>query len=440
MKRYALILLAVAAVGGVAVLFAARADKAAPEGATAGTAAPKFEIDDSAKKNPWTGLTPNWSSEQFQFAVVADRTGGHRRGVFSKAVQQINLMHPEFVMSVGDLIEGAATAEANNKQWDEFDGYAKQFKMPFFYCPGNHDAASIAKQDVWAERLGKKYYHFAYKNSLFVVLNDMDYEADDPKDPPKQQGLRVGKRQREYLEAALKQYPNAAHTFLFLHHPIWNEKDLEKNGWAAVEGLMKGRKHWVFCGHVHTYRKYLRNGTAYYQLATTGGSSAMRGIEYGEFDQIGWVTMTKDGPTLANVSLDGIFKDDLKPFVTEETGNDISRDAFPSVSGRVTVDGKPAAGWVVVLNNLDDEEAVTMVSSRVKADGTFAIYGRRGVPVKAGKYFVTFEPAPSLTVDPSVDPAAVPNPVPEKYRKLRTTPLGVTVKDGGPNQFDFDVK
>ncbi|MFY7951910.1 MAG: hypothetical protein ACOVT5_05340, partial [Armatimonadaceae bacterium] len=122
MKRYALILMAVVAVGGLAVLFAARADKPAD---TPTSAAPKFDIDSTAKKNPWTGLTPNWTAEQFQFAVVADRTGGHRRGVFSKAVQQINLMHPEFVMSVGDLIEGAATAEANNKQWDEFDGYAK---------------------------------------------------------------------------------------------------------------------------------------------------------------------------------------------------------------------------------------------------------------------------------------------------------------------------
>jgi len=166
----------------------------------------------------------------------------------------------------------------------------------------------------------------------------------------------------------------------------------------------------------------------------------MRGIEYGEFDQIGWVTMTKDGPTLANVSLDGIFKDDLKPFVTDETGNEIARDAYPSITGSVKVDGKPATGWVVALNNVDDEEAVTIVSSRIKADGTFAIYGRRAAPVKAGKYYVTFEPAPSLTVDPSVDPTTAPNTVPAKYRKLRTTPLSVTVKDGGPNQFDFDVK
>lgn len=436
MKRSVLILVAVVAVGGLAVLFAARADKPAD---TASTAAPKFDIDSSAKKNPWTSLTPNWTAEQFQFAVVADRTGGHRRGVFSKAVQQINLMHPEFVMSVGDLIEGAATAEANNKQWDEFDGYAKQFKMPFFYCPGNHDAQSLTKQDVWVERLGRKYYHFAYKDCLFVVMNDMDYEADDAKDPPKQvRGLRVGKRQREYLDAALKQYPKAAHTFVFLHHPIWNEKDLDANGWGACEKLLAGRKHWVFCGHVHTYRKYLRNGTTYFQLATTGGSSAMRGIEYGEFDQIGWVTMTKDGPTLANVSLDGIFKDDLKPFVTEETGNEVARDPFPSVTGRVSVDGKPAAGWVVALSNLDDEEFVSTVSARVKADGSFAIYGRRGVPVKPGKYFVTFEPAPSLIEDPSADKTL--NPVPEKYRKLATTPFTAQVKDGGPNHFEFDVK
>lgn len=437
MRRALLVLLAVVAVGGVAVLFAARADKA-PE-ATATSASPKFEIDDSAKKNPWTGLTPNWSPEQFQFAVVADRTGGHRKGVFSKAVQQINLMHPEFVMSVGDLIEGSPMADTNRKQWDEFDGYAKQFKMPFFYCAGNHDAQSLTKQDVWVERLGRKYYHFAYKNCLFVIMNDMDYEADDPKEAPKQvAGLRVGKQQREYLEKALKQYPNAAHTFIFLHHPIWNQRDVETNGWGACEALLKGRKHWVFCGHVHTYRKYLRNGTTYYQLATTGGSSAMRGIEYGEFDQIGWVTMTKDGPTLANVSLDGIFKDDLKPFVTEETGGEAGRDPYPTVTGSVRVAGKPATGWVVVLNSIDDEEFVSTVSARVKADGTFAMYGRRAAPIKAGKYFVTFEPAGSLIDDPAADKTF--NPVPEKYRKLRTTPFSATVKDGGPNQFDFDIK
>ena len=121
MKRYGLILLAVLAVGGVAVLFAARTDKT-PDTTTT-TAAPKFEIDDTAKKNPWTGLTPNWSSEQFQFAVVADRTGGHRAKVFSQAVYRINLLQPNFVMSVGDLIEGYSTKEEKlAEEWDDLAG------------------------------------------------------------------------------------------------------------------------------------------------------------------------------------------------------------------------------------------------------------------------------------------------------------------------------
>ncbi|MEO2091314.1 MAG: metallophosphoesterase, partial [Gemmataceae bacterium] len=325
MKRILLLLAAVGLIGSVAVLSAARSGK---PGEAAGGGA--FEVEADAKVNPWTGLTPNWAPDQFQFAVVADRTGGHRKGIFSRAVQQVNLMQPEFVMSVGDLIEGSNNADTNRKQWEEFDGYARQFKMPFFYCPGNHDAQSLVKQDVWVERLGRKYYHFGYKNCLFVVLNDMDYEADDPKDPPKQaRGLRVGKRQREAVAAALKKYPAVHHTFLFVHHPVWAQRDLTETGWLELEELLKGRKYTVFCGHVHSYRKYVRNGMNYYQLATTGGGSSLRGIEYGEFDQIGWVTVNKDGPTLANVLLGGVLKDDLKPFPADKAGGEPGRDALP---------------------------------------------------------------------------------------------------------------
>ncbi|MGL4419607.1 MAG: hypothetical protein ACRCZF_02985, partial [Gemmataceae bacterium] len=59
---------------------------------------------DSAAKNPWTAKPVNNDNQNFQFAVVSDRTGGHRAKVFSQAVERINLLQPEFVMSVGDLI------------------------------------------------------------------------------------------------------------------------------------------------------------------------------------------------------------------------------------------------------------------------------------------------------------------------------------------------
>lgn len=38
----------------------------------------------------------------------------------------------------------------------------------------------------------------------------------------------------------------------------------------------------------------------------------MRGKTHGEFDQIAWITMTDEGPQIANVLLDGIVDIDLE--------------------------------------------------------------------------------------------------------------------------------
>ena len=82
----------------------------------------KFKVT-VAEKNPWTSLTPNIGNDQFQFVVISDRTGGHRDKIFSRAVHQVNLLQPEFVVSVGDLIEGyTVKPEVFTAQWEEFDG------------------------------------------------------------------------------------------------------------------------------------------------------------------------------------------------------------------------------------------------------------------------------------------------------------------------------
>src|SRR5262249_20182937 len=72
-------------------------------------------------RTPWTNLRLNNDPSEFKFLVVSDRTGGHRAGVFSQAVEQINLLQPEFVVSVGDLIEGyTKDADKLTEQWKEF--------------------------------------------------------------------------------------------------------------------------------------------------------------------------------------------------------------------------------------------------------------------------------------------------------------------------------
>jgi hypothetical protein len=93
-----------------------------------------LKIQRDAGANPWTKLTLNNDPKNFQFAIVSDRTGGHRPGVFEDAVRKLNLLQPEFVMSVGDLIEGYSHEPAEvDQMWDEFQSFVADLKMPFFY-------------------------------------------------------------------------------------------------------------------------------------------------------------------------------------------------------------------------------------------------------------------------------------------------------------------
>src|SRR5207244_7253318 len=83
----------------------------------------EIQIDKGAR-NPWTHLRWNNDPDTFHFAIVSDRTGGHRARIFSQAVDQLNLLQPSFVVSVGDLIEGYTKDKAVlAEQWKEFHGY-----------------------------------------------------------------------------------------------------------------------------------------------------------------------------------------------------------------------------------------------------------------------------------------------------------------------------
>lgn len=410
-----------------AVLAAAVAVSRTVPPAGANNPTPDLQIA-AGDKNPWTGLKLNNDADQFRFVIVSDRTGGHRAKIFSRAVHQINLLQPEFVVSVGDLIEGY-TKEQDRlaKQWDEFDSYAKKFDMPFFYVPGNHDLANQQQIEYWGGRYGKSYYHFVYKNTLFIALNSEDTAAST-----------ITPAQLDAVKKALEENPNARWTLLFVHKPLWAQNDLQKNGWLGVEKALEGRKYTVFCGHVHRYQKYVRNGMNHYQLATTGGGSKLRGVRYGEFDHVTWVTMKKDGPLLANVLLDGVLPEDLRLPDSEEEGVKSKRLATVAVKGVVTLDGKPLNGATVIFGMTTPPQGFKSVSADGLTDenGAFVLstYTRDdGAPV--GAYKVVVVKTGRGYYDGENDEKTI---IPVKYSKAATTPLTCEVRPG-TNEARFDL-
>jgi hypothetical protein len=261
-----------------------------------------LDIDVTGDPSPWTNLNLYNNPDNFQFAIVADRNGDRRPGIFSQAVEKLNLLLPEFVMCVGDLINGYTEEVAIlDQEWDEFESRVERLQMPFFHVIGNHDVTNEFMISRWKERFGRLYYHFVYRDVLFLCL--------DSEDPPRRAGADgIGEDQFNYFRQVLADNEGVRWTMVFLHKPMWKRGE-RAEGWQPFEDLLKGRNYTAFAGHDHRYIKTTKDGTVYYQLATTGGGSELRGTEMGEFDHIMWVTMTAEGPRIANLLLEGILDD-----------------------------------------------------------------------------------------------------------------------------------
>ena len=289
-------------------------------------------IDAGKGPNPWTSLDIKDNGNTVKFVVMADRNGGMRDGVFPDAVNKVNKLSPQFVMCVGDFITGYMEDRAwINRDWDEFAAELKKLSMPFFYTVGNHDQTNPVLAEEWTKRFGRSYYHFTYKNVLFLVLNSEDGGIYS----------NISDAQLEYFKKALSENPSPRWIFVFMHKPLWGKRgamdeatdDAKKRtkgvtAFAKFEEMLKGRKFTLFCGHTHQYSYEVRNGNKYYNLATTGGDSSLRGVAFGEVDQVTSVSVGEGEPVVANLNLDGFIADDV---VTPETRGiaDKVKDAAP---------------------------------------------------------------------------------------------------------------
>ena len=297
----------------------------------------KFDKDALPAAKPWTSEHFRDNPKNFQFVIIGDRTGGANvEGTFKLAIGQLNLLQPEFVINVGDLIEGYSDDKAElNAEWDQADSMLKNLEMPFFRVPGNHDIANKTAQQVWRDRYGSTYYHFLYKDVLFLVLDSEDPPREAPpgmkekletynrlqtEDPDKAKAMLAefmsdesviaglakpvvfGDDQIAFIKDTLAKHPDVRWTFVFLHEPAW-EKPSES--FKAVQELLKDRNHTFFGGHLHYYDYDNIDGAEHITMGPSGASFHQEGP--GNVDHVMWVTMTKAGPQMANIALKGLF-------------------------------------------------------------------------------------------------------------------------------------
>jgi hypothetical protein len=292
---------------------------------------PDFIHDIQSAATPWNHDRFDDADGKFTFAIFSDLNGDEREGVFDVAVAQLSLLRPEFIMSIGDLINGGTeNRDQLETEWNGFDERAGKATAPVFYVGGNHDLTNHTMREVWEDRYGARYYYFVYKKVLFLVLDTEDYTDERMREVysaraayievmqgrapgivgdmaysqmPERLTGEIGAQQSAYMQKVIADHPEVRWTLLFMHKPVWRRDD--EPDFAAIEAALSDRPYTVFNGHFHTYVYTVKNDRDYVSLGTTGGLQLPD--QALSIDHLTLVTMSEQGPSIANLRMEGIF-------------------------------------------------------------------------------------------------------------------------------------
>jgi len=257
-----------------------------------------------AKIAGWKGAAPN-AGDAFRFIVMGDRTGMPVDGVWEKAVDQVNLLRPDFVMCIGDLVDGFAETEAEAAaEWKAFDAWTRKLAAPFFYVPGNHDVPNAMYRKLWANRDGLKrklWYSFNYRGCHFVVFDSTAMFRE----------IRgIGEEQWAWLKADLASPAarKAKHVFIFEHHPLFHDK----GDWMRFRKLLTAGKTTIFCGHDHSLSWAVEHGVGVQMVGPTGGFHGDGPWERGKSHQFVHVTVSAGQPRMCVLPVGHVLPHDLR--------------------------------------------------------------------------------------------------------------------------------
>ncbi len=234
----------------------------------------------------------------FRFAILGDRTGGAQPQIYGRVWREVDLLHPDFVINVGDTIQGGEDETALS-QWTELRPiWARYNHYPIYFTPGNHDVWSDFSRGLYEQESKRKsFYSFNYEDAHFTVLDtSRTRELTD--------------EQLQFLEQDLKTHQDSDPKFIFFHHPFWIRTIDEDEQFRLHELAKTYGVDYVVSGHGHVFVKRERDGIVYMEVGSSGGqmTGALvrgQGFKDGRFYHWVWGDVRGSKVSLSVKEIDG---------------------------------------------------------------------------------------------------------------------------------------
>ncbi|MFQ5505667.1 MAG: LamG-like jellyroll fold domain-containing protein [Planctomycetota bacterium] len=394
----------------------------------------------------------------FHFVVYGDRTGGPAEGikVLEQAIRDTNLLGPDLVMTVGDLIQGYRNTRRWMGEMREYQSVMNKLDMRWFPVAGNHDVywprgPRGGHEKEYETHFGPLWYWFSHKNAAFIALyTDEGDPATGQKSFRRAEAQQMSQKQLSWLAETLAKVADKDHVFVFMHHPRWLEAYYPGTNWKKVHELLvkAGNVTAVFAGHIHrmTYAG-VRDGIEYFSLATVGG-----GLPQDRFAAGGWlhhlnvVTVRKEGIKIAAIPVGAVM--DPRDFSETRIADIDKLRRLHSAGGRILLDERGAAKGRLAYELMNPASRSIEVTLSPAADGPnwhfspshlhFEI--EPGASARPSFFYsrgpAGFEPfpLPELSVSIAYDEPATRIVLPERRLpiQLGLTALPVALLEAGP--------
>jgi len=201
------------------------------------------------------------ADNNFRFSILGDRTGRADQAVYAQTWAEIDRLRPDFVINVGDTIQGTDDQTAE-EEWKEILAFRAPYKKyPFYVVAGNHDIWSDFSEKLFMWMTGRpSTYSFDHQNAHFTVLDNS-------------RGAELSADQLRFLEADLKENATLDPKFVFFHQPSWIAPVKLKNRSFELHRLAREYGvDYVISGHGHHYIRMELEGVVYIEVGSSGAS------------------------------------------------------------------------------------------------------------------------------------------------------------------------